>query len=647
MTADPLLQLKCDELTPACGRCTRLGVCCPGYAKPPLKWSTKYEKHHSKKTSPLNDATESVNPEPEISVEPVVDSSAEHWSEDAQSENQIGFTPIDETDRIFDLDAFDSPLATNFDRSFADFLDSFPVFSPEEANFGSDKALSQSPHLELPRWSQSMSTSPRHETFSDDNISPKSTARSLPTSLTCLDSSMPSTFCHAILFRPTRGLNDIQMVLVEYYFKEVAGLFSCYDSAMNPFRTTVSRLWDSSPAICYTLQSMAAACLADHFPHLGLEGVRLRRQATVILEEEPKLDDRSLLALLMLGQTASWHDPKDLGISFFNKARRCLGSILSESSSPSFSNNIQFFQEALIYWEMLLSYVTDDFLVSDAGAQKDAIALRPVPHPWTGFARDAQSTVQEVGKLVRSEMVRIRTRRFASQADIDQSSKAINSARILEERLLNLSHPGEPDVVSPDDGDTPVWHLLTIAEVYRRTGLMQLYRAFPDLLCRRLPQCRDDQLTDFNSEIDLFQLTGEGTHDTFQSPNDWLSNFALSTLALLKSIPLESRTRCLQPFLLVACSSELRYSSATTSRPIYLRASEKSALETSLQAIEVSRMRNFVLGRLTSYLHVLPPKPIHVCLELVRGTWAKMDAGEEHVYWVDVMIQNGWETTMG
>jgi hypothetical protein len=39
-------------------------------------------------------------------------------------------------------------------------------------------------------------------------------------------------------------------------------------------------------------------------------------------------------------------------------------------------------------------------------------------------------------------------------------------------------------------------------------------------------------------------------------------------------------------------------------------------------------MRSFILGRLTAYLHILPPKPIQVCIQLVKETWARMDRGE-------------------
>jgi hypothetical protein len=67
---------------------------------------------------------------------------------------------------------------------------------------------------------------------------------------------------------PARSLNDPASILVEFYFKETAQLFSCYDSSMNPFRTTVSRQWNSSPLLYKTLSFMAAASLVNDFPQL-------------------------------------------------------------------------------------------------------------------------------------------------------------------------------------------------------------------------------------------------------------------------------------------------------------------------------------------------------------------------------------------
>lgn len=508
-----------------------------------------------------------------------------------------------------------------------------------------------------------------------------------------------------------QSLNDnSSWTLIEYYFKEVAALFSSYDSQMNPFRTTVSRLWGSSLAMCRTMQSMAAATLVHDFPQFGPMGLKMRNEAVEILTKETTtLDDRSLLALLMLGQTASWHDPKDLGISFFNLLRKHLNTMASGRSGPiagNYSNNYQFFEEALIYWEMLLSFVADNDSVALSGTTpgaEDSLVLQRMPHPWTGIARDTHSTVQEVGRLVRRERKRIRVQRFTSSEDITQAQRAIEHARHLEERLLGLAHPAEAEIISPGDDDTPVWHLLTVAEGYRCTGLMQLYRVFPDLLRCRLPldnttttdRCPFSSDPILGSHLDGFcgfPGLNVGSDDTTRSAgeaaaaakpsdtyyNTWLTEFALTTLSRLRTVPIESRTRCVQPFLLVASSSELRLpcipmaqdndddnnnnnnssSSSnpnssnpkssnpnTTANPININNANSD--NTPSHAVEVLRTRKFVLGRLTSYLHILPPKPINVCLQLVREVWIRMDAGEKNVYWMDVMIEKGWETTMG
>lgn len=461
-----------------------------------------------------------------------------------------------------------------------------------------------------------------------------------------------------------RPLNNPSWTLIEYYFKEVAALFSSYDSPMNPFRSTVSRLWGSSLAMCRTMQSMAAATLVNEFPQFGPLGLKMRDEAVGIITNEPMVDDKSLLALLMLGMTASWHQPEDLGVTFFNILRKHLNSSSNGGSGPlakSNNNNYRFFEEALIYWEMLLSFVADNDALSLSGVgvsgMDESIALQRMPHPWTGIARDAQFTVQEVGRLVRCERKRVRARNFTSQDDITQAQIAIDRARELEERLLRLAHPTEAEIVSPGDDDTPVWHLLTIAEVFRCTGLMQLYRVFPDLLHRRLPvennpntqspnpsfpesyPILDSTITGFTDLLKAAADDDPPTAPPNPAYNTWLTEFALTTLSRLKTIPQESRTRCQQPFLLVASSSELRLP-----RPAV---EDGADLDVSAHAIEVSQSRKFILGRLASFMHVLPPKPIEVCLRLVGEVWRRMDAGESNVYWMDVMIEMGWETTMG
>lgn len=469
---------------------------------------------------------------------------------------------------------------------------------------------------------------------------------------------------------------DTSSVLIEYYFKETAQLYSCYDSAMNPFRTTVWRLWGSCPVITRTLQSMAAACLVDNFPHLAPIGKQLRREAEDLLKEQEEDDDRSLLAMIMLGGTASWHDPKDLGLPYFNRARKRLSTMSPADLPQGHGNNLLFFKEAMTYWEMLLAYVADDHALHpevDTDLPRHYYPSKRVPHPWTGVARDTQNTLQEIGRLIRRQRKRAHAHGFVSQRRIREMQQDTREAERLEEHLLSLTFPSEEEVVSPQDRQTPIWHLLTLAEVYRRAGLLQLYRVFPDLLRRRLP------LSEISGPVNGSQSerSDAGNHDEEDSSlpssvrNEWLTTFALDTLSILKQVPAESGTKDFQPFLLVLLSNELRYSSYSESpqgtasisrsedRP---RAPVDTNQGPSLRSVQVSKSRGLILTRLNTYLQLLPPKPIHVCLKIVKATWEKMDdamkpeqdavttmrgSEEEEIYWMDVMISNGWETTMG
>jgi hypothetical protein len=650
--------------------------------------------------------------------------------DDALPQDDSDFQANDKKDPLgFDLDAPNTLCDDLWDLpghgslpELTDLCEPSPIaavstsFSPSR-DFSHDFGQSMDAAVDLSHFLSLIGSAPVEE--QNDNVyrdfSPSAIVRSYPPATR---RSTPRNFMTI-----SRSLNNPSWTLIEYYFKEVAALFSSYDSQMNPFRTTVSRLWGSSLAMCRTMQSMAAATLVNEFPQFGPMGRKMRDEAVDIITRETVIDDKSLLALLMLGQTASWHDPTDLGISFFNLLRKQLNTIASSSNSAEFgfpkndSNNYRFFEEALIYWEMLLSFVADNdrILLSDnsrsASSTGESLVLQRVPHPWTGIARDTQFTVHEVGQLIRRERKRIRSRRFTCQDDIARAQLAIEKARELEERLLALAYPSEAEIVSPGDDDTPVWHLLTMAEAYRCTGLMQLYRVFPDLLHSRLPTSESGSshyhdgasstVRDpfFPIDLDSMNLSpGFGNpspaahstnrpnaspsplpsshnlyqnHSRLQPPttqehsrsNNWLTEFAITNLSRLKNIPLESRTRCLQPFLLVASCSELRLPPLSTDTDTqrdsfnehgedYTEGEKNTSNPNpmpgiSMEAIEVSRTRKFILGRLTSYLHVLPPKPIQVCLKLVNEVWKRLDAGDNDAYWVDVMIEKGWETTMG
>lgn len=446
---------------------------------------------------------------------------------------------------------------------------------------------------------------------------------------------------------PSRVLNDYSSVLVEYYFKEVAGIFSCYNSHLNPFRSTVSKLWQSSNSVFYVLQSMAAACLSDVVPSLHAVGYRLRHAAMTCVEadiRDCKVETDSLLTLIMLGLSASWHDANDLGHDQFKHARTLMGA-LTMGQPPAFleannKRNLRFFQEAMIYWEMLLSYVSD---VSTAlpltqgpeppSDEHNDLPQPSFPHPWTGVGREAQVLVFEVGRLVRKERLRIRNRPiFTSLADVDESYKVIQQAQGLARRLQQLQLPTEQGIVSPGDAQTPVEHLLTVAELYRLTGLLQLYRVFPDLLA-------DLGNSSFQPEYpDMEEISPD-------SMNQNLATLAVEIVNLLRTLPIESATKCVQPFFFVAVASELRIPPAAEPLGQIIEGTEPSAV--SPNAIEILDARKFVISRLSTFEHVLPAKPLRQMRRIVTLTWEQIDKGLADVYWMDVMTEKGWETTLG
>jgi hypothetical protein len=440
-----------------------------------------------------------------------------------------------------------------------------------------------------------------------------------------------------------RLMTDPSSILVEYYFKEVAGLFSCYDSHLNPFRSTVSRLWNTSSSVYYVVQSMAAACLADAFPQWTVVGTQMRSKAAASVEAEvncSKVDTGSLLALVMLGLTASWHNANDLGRNEFNRARNIIGAMLDGKDLEPVENNernLQFFREAMIYWEMLLSYVIDDTWGGPpeepkplSNTEASDLTEPSFPHPWTGVAREAQAIVFEVGRLIRLERHRIRNCTFTSSVDIDNARKALKTAEQLANRLQKLTLPAEDVIVSPADDQTPVKHFLAIAEAYRLTGLLQLYRVFPDLL--------GVQVSDQAQASSGLSESTISMHRT---------RLALDILDLLRAIPIESRTRCVQPFLLVAVTSELSITDPQeTSSSSNIENIDDAATLTPTP-IEVLQARKFVIGRLSTFEHVLPAKPIRQMVDIVTETWHRLDLGLPNVYWMDVMIEKGWETMMG
>lgn len=632
-------QLKCDEARPSCSRCDRLGIPCPGYQKS-LKWPIGPRTPKGKTDAPGSTGS----------------ATSSDWT--AHTFNQPVSHPPDQS--IVDL--YSSEFLEQFENitetgniSISDHHGLLSPFPFDELSGGMDLQPEQTTGTTACH----ISREPK-----DDELWPNtllSAARSGFDVPACLDSPSQASGprCEMPL---AQTLQDHTSILVEYYFKEVCGMMSCYDSQRNPYRTTISNIWSGSQSLYYITQSMAAACLSEVSPNLSSVGRHLRDQAALCLSREargPQMETSSLLALVMLGMSLSWHDPGKVGQSEFEmlakivlSSENCQGNLNLADKQKRF-----FFYNSLVYWQMLLAFVTDQEPNIQGirhnepqPAQSDGLELwEPrMPHPQTGIGIEVQKLVAKVGNLVRKERKRIRSRRFASRNDISQAKRAILDAEQLHTELCAIELPRESDIVDPGDDMTPADHLLKIAEAYRCTGLLQLYRNFPDLLS---PYVSLNDPTNPLISLSTPGITCPSPDAGF--PEDaWLICLALHILDLVQDIPVSSRSRSIQPLLLVSICSELALgrtgcSLAGVQRVPVASIASSSRLKAPVTDLDVLRARRCIISRLSSFENILAAKPIRRMLLLVKETWAWMEENQQDVYWMDVMMEKGYETLMG
>ncbi|KAF4946105.1 hypothetical protein FSARC_14275 [Fusarium sarcochroum] len=627
--------LKCDEAKPSCSRCLRLGIACPGYQKP-LRWKAGSKSPRDILDTPRDEAA--ATPQQASVYTPYQPQPPEDFMNDFYNPELL-----EQLTDVMDPGCVDISGHENLESNLP--LMQFPN---DLLQLYPDQTLAQTP--------DTISQGPNEDRLWPISLS--GTAQSGLQALIRPESSnqLPEPVCEMPL---SHALQDHTSILVEYYFKEVCGMMSCYDSPMNPYRTTISNMWSGSQSLYYITQSMAAACLSEVSPSFSSVGRQLRDQAMVCLSGEAKiahLETSSLLALVMLGMSLSWHDPSSLGQPQFDVLAKKVLSAEARDVNLALADKKKefFFYNSLVYWKMLLSFVTDvDSSIKHAQPQPappDCLDLSEprMPHPQTGIGIEVQELVGKVGSLVRKERKRIRFRRFASKEDIQQAQHAILASERLHSELCAIELPRENDIVDAGDDMTPANHLVSIAEAYRCTGLLQLYRNFPDLLTPYTPSVNPAS-NPFMTESP--GPTGSCTDDRSLT-DTWLTCLALHVLDLVKDIPVSSRSRSIQPLLFVSICSELSLSRSyctisNIQQPPVASIATSQRFSVPLSGLEVLEARRVIVSRLSAFENILAAKPIRRMLMLVKKTWARMEEEKQEVYWMDVMMENGYETLMG
>ncbi|KAF1947312.1 hypothetical protein EJ02DRAFT_392517 [Clathrospora elynae] len=677
-----LKRLKCDETALSCLQCKKRNVACPGYEKT-LKWSTKYEVFtptQSKSSSPKTrstldttskilsiasaslpqnvasgiealaavlpagrkkaDSTEkstteqalSAIPSPPSLEEPV--STQESSTEDGESPREYEPFVMD------DVNIMDPMMLDGFVEAIPLPHDDFNFGSFENIDF--DSGSLDELAFDIKEFSQkqdkasSSPPAPMDQEPSPELSSPR-VSRSLLLGFYRLPSPSPNP----------SSPDDVESLLVQHYFKDVCAVFSSFDSVLNPFRTTIGRIYQDSPSINYAIQSMAAAHLANTFPNMAATGLELQRKARDALEAELPLAQngqtsatKTFLSIMLLGLTTSWHDSSALGTEYLSSARSLiLPTITSRSEEAEVQRDAQFFEESLIHWEMLMSFVTEDAmsfspksgLRSRVVSKKNAPAARRwdekiVPHPWTGIAPMVQCLFAEVGRLVRRE----RSMGRESSVDFRQRQENLQNAASLEEDLLAVEYTSVDEIAETGDERTPKNDFVVIAEAYRCAGLLELYRVFPSILRKRLGSKKFNAVdnVDFQFPMPRFETPFEDTDMKL-----WLNSLAMHIIRSLESLPSSSGTFCIQPLLLVVAASELKFVSSV------------DFFDVHANDAHILTARAFVIRRLQEFALRLPNKPLRQMIQLIKETWRQSDEGQDS-FWIDVMNEKGYHTIM-
>ncbi|KAL9561434.1 hypothetical protein ACKAV7_014281 [Fusarium commune] len=470
----------------------------------------------------------------------------------------------------------------------------------------------------------------------------------------------------SVQIQPPGRNSGSSMRLLKCWFDEVCPAWSGFDSKSNMNRKMAEDLWQSSPPVFITLQSMSASFLSARLPQMRQSAMSLLKTATLSVQAEiQELKENNVLdamptgimfALICLGTTICWLDTRRVGWPFLQEAK----TLLRWSSQQQFAadaDKLDFFNKSLVYWDMLISFIYDPepgtdihqvsalpstFQIYDPLAPYSQSSYDAEPHPWTGVSL-LSSTLFTRGAL-----------------GSPPETPEIEQAKELEVELLQLQLSPTPSLNDTGDQRTPVIHLSYVAEAYQLASLLQLYIQFPALLEPHFPLGSRDL-----SEVETTML--------------WHKRIIPLTLRLievLEQIPSESGSCAVQPLLYVCAATGLRHtpalpldtelSSGSPAKPRPMESildyldllkdplehskEDVDPLSVSQMAIDVSKGRAFILRRLSVFKECLHPGPIGVAEKFAKELWAAYDEAPRwsmDVCWISLMDKKDLRTMFG
>lgn len=568
---------------------------------------------------------------------------------------------------------------------------------------------------------------------------------------TSFDGNIISPFLNLSPPRPEQGLQflsdsptieyplEVHTSLIEYWFTEVCQMWSMFDSDKNLNRNIARNLWGSSDLVFYAMQSMSAACMVKYTPEMRKVLMSATKQTLTMIQKSMQSFDHEkttgmipfptemFFAIFAMGTSLHWSFDFRLGRSLIYDAQRLLQYYKMRLPSLDASDRIhlKFFQQALICWESLVSAVDQAFIPIALMSRLQALQMRETPagldwasrdrvnahpllqpqlgpqisnaghaelHPWCGVSSDV---LEKFGQVL--AICHTNSREKLDAGMIEGSHCNIMLARDLQSELLAMTfqadHYDQDERVldfTTRDSNTPMSHLIDIAEAYRQASLLQLHLTFDSLPIPPLSSiCQST-----NAIVSLGLQTDEETR------REYLSTASVRLLELLRRLPPHSGSRCMQPVLYLCAATGLQtiHEPDLAKRPTnecgsrvgdivsaMLRDNEScgntpkngpweleqetpqptsssdqlngpsvlfksSNLSLSRSIIERGKAKSLVASRLGALQHSLPPGPSSTAIKLAEAIWREHDRaghGRNPIHWFDVMERKNLRTLFG
>ncbi|KAF5577508.1 hypothetical protein FPANT_10366 [Fusarium pseudoanthophilum] len=344
--------------------------------------------------------------------------------------------------------------------------------------------------------------------------------------VTLYNTGVPQTLTHTPTF------------LIDYWFQTVCATWNSFDSARNLNRSVALEAFAYSEGLACSLQSMAAAYLAEYLPHFRTIAISATLSAIQAIKRElsktlcPQVLPRHLLlSMFCIGTSACWTDPLQFGLPFLKETKLILQSYKHSKHflSKEDQDALLFFNNSTMYWDMLCSIIdAQDTDIIDPPTTSPTMPPQPSSnqgslHPWTGVSTEIMELFFRSILLCKAFRARMTHDHRQSSRSLQAALHYIKEARELYQRLKSFPIPTEQEICDTGDIWTPKSHLVQIAEAYRLAAMAHLYQTFSDLR---------NQDTSPN---------GGGLVDSEYRVLELGSNI----IHILEKIPLASGTRCI------------------------------------------------------------------------------------------------------